>query len=205
MKTLIMAVALFALAMTSMTGCANVKYTLRDPGKNGDDIEVRYSGTAGGARELVNAATHRRDSVIAGDVAVKAVDKGMATSTQSTPVTTGTTASPYYPYGMYGAGYGYGFGPGAYGGQVMSPQTALSERVGLGYGGPGMLPPLSEPVYYAPPPPREVAPPQPGGSLPAIGTTTCPTDRVPLSIEERTACLEQDMKKAVRKIDKKKK
>lgn len=202
MKTLIMTVALLALASGAMTGCANVKYTLRDPGKNGDDVEVRYSGTASGATQLVNAATRRREGVTAGDVAGKSIDKGLPASVSTTPSTTTTSAGGFYPYGMYGAGYGYGFGPGGYGGQMMSPQTALSERVGLGYA-PGMLPPLSEPVYYLPPPPTQPPPPQ--GGLPAVGMATCPKDREPATIEEVVKCNKQDFKGVWEKLEKKRK
>ena len=188
MKTLILAIALL---MGVEMGCANVKYTLRDPGKNdGDSVEVRYSGTAGGARELVDAATRRRDSVTAGEIATRAVEKGMSTAVKTTPETTGTTASPYFPYG-------YGFGQGGYGGYIMSPQTMMSERVSLGYG-PGVLPTLGEqPVFL----PQPVSQPQ---VVQPTSVVECPKNRDPISVEERLRCNEENVKGLWKRVLKKK-
>lgn len=194
MKTLIVAIAL----LLGATGCANVKYTLRDPGKNGDDVEVRYSGTASGATELVNAATRRREGVTAGEIAAKSVDKGMSSTVQTTPRTTGLSAGGFYPYGMGMGGYGYGFVQGGYGGQVMSPQTVMSERVSLGYG-PGMLPTLGgeQPVYF----PQPVSQPQ---VVQPTGVVECPKNRDPISVEERLRCNEENVRGLWKRVLKKK-
>jgi len=131
----------------------------------------------------------------AGDVAAESVKKGLPAAVHTAPKTTSTTAGGYgyFPYGAYGTYGGYG----AY---RLSQGSALSEAASLGYG-PGMLPTLGDPPVYTQPAPQPVLtlPSAPSAGTPQT-KVGCPPDRDPVSIEERTACFEQNVRVIARKV-----
>lgn len=182
------------LCILLVGGCARMQYTIdeEDPGtqatkKSKDRFVVSYTGTSGGARELVDVATRRRQTTDAGDIAKMSVERGLPVSIGTGPGSTSVTAG--YGYGAYGM-YGYPYG-GVYG------QVMYAEQASFGYGQ-GYLPRLGElPVLALPTPTAE--------SMPTHSSTrvSCPKDRSPATDAERISCLEQDRATILQEIRKK--
>lgn len=192
MKTLIRSLCLVTLFVG---GCARMQYTIEEEipagtqatKKSRDRFVVSYTGTAGGARELVDVATRRRQTTDAGDIAKMSVERGLPVSIGATPGSTNVTSG--YQYGMYGYGYPYG---GAYG------QVMYAEQASFGYGQ-GYLPRLGEPPVMAlPSPSAETVP-----THASVGRVECPKSRSPTTDAERISCLEQDRATILQEIRKK--
>ena len=132
----------FAVSVSLNLGCATAKFTVSEDMpttdcKAGDKkckamkatVEVTYKGTASGARELVEAETHRRQAVTSGNVAQTAADQGKPVSLNTTPGSQNLST-----------GYVYGYGYGGYG--ALNP-FAFSEAASFGHVH-GSLPKLGE-------------------------------------------------------------
>jgi len=147
-------------------------------------LEVNFSGTSGGARNLLDAETRRVQTLQSGDVAQAAIAKGMPATLGQDAVRSDVQAGYTYGYGAYGT---YGANP--YG---VSPAILAAEAASLGYV-PGQLPRLGEvPVsLLSQPQAAQVA----GGGL-----TACPSGRPPGTDGEVAACAAQNLKEVRKKV-----
>ena len=186
---------LLALFLVLCAGCAQLKTTITEtePAKAGKParttkLEVHFSGTSGGARDLLDAETRRVQTLQSGDVAQPAIAKGMPATLGQDAARSDVQAGYTYGYGAYGT---YGANP--YG---VSPALMAAEAASLGYM-PGQLPRLGEVPVSLPTQPQAA---QASGG----GKVTCPRDRVARTTEERLACNENDIDVVTKKVFKKK-
>ncbi len=178
-------IAICAVALLNV-GCATVSYSIESDDDSEAEVSVEYSGTSAGAKDLIRAASEAtrraKESKAASKTAKEAVKTGLPVNLQSSEKRMHLNSG-----GLYGYGYGQ-YGQGVY---PVSQAVLMSEAAT--FQGFGRLPVLSNGRAYSH-----------GYSAPA-GRVLCPTNRSPVTVEERISCIEKthrDMRHRVYKMHK---
>jgi len=159
-------IATFLLAVL-MLGCATMSYSvdLDEDCKKSKGIEVGYSGTSSGAKDLLEAARRDQEARAASKTADSAVERGVPMNLHSSRRVMDMSTGGYYGYGSY---------PYPVSDAVYASEMAVYQRY-------GRLPGLMEPVFVQ----------NPERGFVRSGRVPCPTDRRPQSDEERLSCVEK--------------
>ncbi len=165
-------IALSLLAFL-ISGCASMSFVT----ESGDEIDLQYSGTSAGAKDLVDAIRRREESKAASKTAKAAVKNGLPVDLQSSKKEMKLSSAGLVGYGYGGYG-GYGYDQYGYGPYQVSQDVLASEAATFGRYH-GRLPSLYEGA--------------PNGFSPGqqVNREPCPKGKRPVTVAERTSCLEE--------------